>query len=74
MKPVGDMSEDELRSAYRDRCIAWLAADHSNEPMSMLIHASIQGMILEEWDRRLRDARLTRLRPVMTVIAGGKHA
>lgn len=54
MKPFRDMTYAELRSAFRARCIGWLAAHDDDNDMAMFCHASIMGLILEEWDKHLR--------------------
>lgn len=67
MKPFREMTYAELRSAFRARCIGWLAAHDDDNDMAMFCHASVMGLILEEWDKRLRG-QATREPPMLHVV------
>lgn len=72
MKLFREMTYRELRSAFRARCIGWLAADRDDDDMKMLCHASIHALIVEEWDKRLRG-QARREPPMLHVIEGRRQ-
>ena len=72
MKLFREMTYRELRSAFRARCIGWLAAHDDDNDMAMFCHASVMGLILEEFDKRLRG-QATREPPMLHVIEGRRQ-
>jgi hypothetical protein len=74
MTRIVELSDADLISAYRSRCIDWLACHDRQDTLGMAIHATYSGLILLEQDKRLRQraAEEDRTRKLV-VIRGGRQ-